>query len=286
MRCLDRALVRWRYRLAHRRPVRDVELTIEGTGARYLIALPAEPDRVLDELPAHGSLAGDDDLRMPYWATPWASGLALAAEVLRRATGLAGRRVAELGCGLGITATAAVDAGAQVLAIDCFGEALAYCRYNVARNTGRVPHTRLADWRVPAGRATLAAQGPFDLVLAADVLYEGEDIEPLLSLVPQLLRDGGECWLAEPGRVTSQRFIAAAHRAGWHASSWAASAAWPAGGVSPAQVVIHRYRFAAAGVDASRSPAPAGPDRHSRAPSPHRASGSARRCAPTARRRP
>src|SRR5581483_11381097 len=198
---LERTLARWRHRLMRRRPVRDVALALDGAGPRYLIALPAEPDRVLDELPSCRSPAGTqtDDLRMPYWATPWASGVALARAIWQHAAALAGRRVAELGCGLGVTATAAADAGARLLAIDCFREALAYCRYNVARHTARVPCTRLVDWRLPAGRATLAAEGPFDLLLAADVLYEAEDIAPLLELVPQLLPAGGELWLAEPG---------------------------------------------------------------------------------------
>ena len=41
---------------------------------------------------------------MPYWATPWASGLFLAETVLARPEALRGRRVLELGCGLGTTA--------------------------------------------------------------------------------------------------------------------------------------------------------------------------------------
>ena len=50
------------------------------------------------------------DLHMPYWATPWASGLFLAEVVLARPEALRGRRVLELGCGLGTTAVAAVEA--------------------------------------------------------------------------------------------------------------------------------------------------------------------------------
>lgn len=269
---LERTLARWRHRLMRRRPVRDVVLALDGAGPRYLIALPAEPDRVLDELPSRRPPAGTqtDDLRMPYWATPWASGVALARAIWQHAAALAGRRVAELGCGLGVTATAAADAGARLLAIDCFGEALAYCRYNVARNTARVPCTRLVDWRLPAGRATLAAEGPFDLLLAADVLYEAEDIVPLLELVPRLLPAGGELWLAEPGRATSRRFVAAARQAGWHASTQVMAAAWPDAGVDEVQVFLHRYRFDPAGrpgaIRAVTAPARDGAGRSSSTP--------------------
>src|SRR5262249_31218603 len=82
-------------------------------------------------------------------------------------------------------------------AAHCFAETLAYCRYNALRNAGRAPRTLLADWRTAAGRAVLERAGPFDLLLAADVLYEPEDIAPLLDLPPRLLAAGGAFWLAE-----------------------------------------------------------------------------------------
>ncbi|HYP47574.1 MAG TPA: hypothetical protein VEQ61_02950, partial [Thermoleophilaceae bacterium] len=42
---------------------------------------------------------------MPYWAELWASGVALADDVASRA--LRGKRVLELGCGLGLPSIAA-----------------------------------------------------------------------------------------------------------------------------------------------------------------------------------
>src|SRR5689334_21855731 len=81
---------------------------------------------------------------------------------------LFGRRARELGCGLGVTATAALQTGAALTVADCFAEALSYCRYNTLRNAGAEPRTALADWRTEVDRRRLVASGPFDLVLAAD----------------------------------------------------------------------------------------------------------------------
>ena len=53
---------------------------------------------------------------LPYWAELWASGVALAHDVARRA--LRGARVVELGCGLGLPSIAAALAGGRVLATD------------------------------------------------------------------------------------------------------------------------------------------------------------------------
>jgi 2-polyprenyl-3-methyl-5-hydroxy-6-metoxy-1,4-benzoquinol methylase len=160
---------------------------------------------------------------------------------LARRSEVAGAAALELGCGLGITAIAALQASSALTVIDCFAEALAYCRYNTLRNAGAEPRTLLADWRTEAGQRLLVAAGPFDLVLAADVLYEPDDVEPLLRLVPRLLHPDGRFWLAEPGRATSARFVAAAQERGWPAAPPIAfEREWP-GAAGFAQVTVHRY---------------------------------------------
>ena len=249
MTYVERRLATWRRRLERRRRLRDLELTIPGAARPYRIAAPADPDAVLDELAAaldggapgpDGPGAGGQEPHMPYWATPWASGLALAEAALERRGEVAGRRALELGCGLGTTATAVLEAGGRLVAADCFSESLAYCRYNALRNSGRVPQLLLADWRTAAGRQALLEAGPVDLLLAADVLYEPEDVAPLLDLVPRLLRPGAPFWLAEPGRATSARFVAAARAGGWPEQTVHLERDWP-GGAGYAGVTIHFY---------------------------------------------
>jgi predicted nicotinamide N-methyase len=208
-----RRLAQLRRRLIRRRRVRDLEIHVSGAARAYEIAVPADPDGVLDELAA-------PEPHMPYWATPWPSGLALAEVALARRGRLAGRRVLELGCGLGATATALVECGARVTGIDCFGEALAYTRYNVARNVGRTPGTLRLDWRTAEGAGWLAAQR-VDVVLAADVLYEPEDVAPLLALGEDVLRRG--CVAALPSGWPSR--VGRRAGASWKRRASAAGAA-------------------------------------------------------------
>src|SRR5918998_6245873 len=59
---------------------------------------------------------------VPYWSVIWRSGVALARELDGMALG--GRRVVELGCGLGLPSIAAARGGATVLATDACAEAL------------------------------------------------------------------------------------------------------------------------------------------------------------------
>jgi predicted nicotinamide N-methyase len=201
---------------------------------------------------------------MPYWGLLWPSGLALAEELLRTAAlGLsssarrgAGARTEragsaavrsegtflhalELGCGLGVTAVAALSVGLQLTAADCFPEALAFCRYNTQRNTDRTPMSLLVDWRTETGRAALALAAPYDLLLAADVLYEEPDIALLLELAPRLVGSGGHFWLAEPGRRVSLKFVEAALARGWRDTTTVYERLWPPQG-DYARVTIHQ----------------------------------------------
>ena len=52
-------------------------------------------------------------------------------------------------------------------------------------------------------------------MLAADVLYERRDVEPLLALVERVVAPGGELWLAEPGRPPAARFLESIRARGW-----------------------------------------------------------------------
>jgi predicted nicotinamide N-methyase len=124
--------------------------------------------------------------------------------------------------------------------VDCFPEALAFCRYNTRRNMGRMPVTWLVDWRTETGRGALALGAPYDLLLAADVLYEDPDVALLLELAPRLVGAGGRFWLAEPGRRASEKFVMEAQERGWQGTLTLDERLWPPDG-ERARVTIHRF---------------------------------------------
>jgi predicted nicotinamide N-methyase len=140
---------------------------------------------------------------VPYWSVLWRSGVALAHELPEAR--LAGLRVVELGCGLGLPSLVAARAGAAVLATDRDPEALELVERNANGNGIRV-ETACVDWDAAD---ELVSRGPFDLVLAADVLYERAAVAQLLTLLPRL---GDEVWLADPGRPAAGAFVEEARR--------------------------------------------------------------------------
>jgi predicted nicotinamide N-methyase len=129
---------------------------------------PESPEALIDEE------AFAEDEFLPYWAELWPAALALA-EALPDVRGL---RVVELGCGLGVPSLVAAARGADVTAVDWAEDAIVLLRQNAARN-GLTLRAERRDWREPWDER-------FDLVLAADVLYERRNVEPVLARLREL----------------------------------------------------------------------------------------------------
>jgi len=172
-----------------------IEDTFEVAGRRLRLRRPPDPEALLDEE------AFEHEEFLPYWAELWPSGLALAETVAARHP--RGARVLELGCGLGLPSLVAAGEGAEVLATDWSPDAIALLRANAAANELRL-EAEVVGWDEPAA---LTRRAPFDLVLAADVLYERRNGDRLLELLPEL---GPEVLLADPARPHTERFLAAA----------------------------------------------------------------------------
>jgi len=175
-----------------------VEDVVAIAGTDLVLLRPRDAEALLDED------AFEHEEFLPYWAELWPSALALARAIGPRA--LHGARTLELGCGLGLPSLAAALAGGRVLASDWSPEAVAMTARNAERN-GVAIDTLVCSWTAPE---PLLERGPYDLVLASDVLYEARNGEALLPLLPRLLAPRGEVWLADPGRPAAQRFLAAA----------------------------------------------------------------------------
>ena len=90
----------------------------------------------------------------PYWAFPWAGGMALARFILDRPESVAGRRVLDLGAGSGLVAIAAAKAGARhVIAAEIDRYAIAALGLNALANGAAVVIVTddLTDDPPPAG---------------------------------------------------------------------------------------------------------------------------------------
>ena len=139
------------------------------------------------------------DERLPYWADLWPSAQILANEVAIMR--LAGLKVLELGCGLGVVALGAAMAGAEVTATDYYDDALLFAWLNVEANSGKAIATRMVDWTDLPDNL-----GKFDVVLASDVLYEHRYAALVADVIARTLVKGGEAIIADPGRIALDEF--------------------------------------------------------------------------------
>ena len=175
----------------------------------FRILTVRDPNTLLDAV-TPDAFAVDE--RLPYWAELWTSALVLAEQCVSSSS-FGGKRVLDLGCGLGLTGIAAATAGAEVLFTDYEEDAVAFAAWNAQMNL--LPEAfarcsfRAADWRTPG------QFGACDIVLGADIVYERRNFEPILACLHATIGNTGEAWLAEPDRSMGYDFFTLARERGW-----------------------------------------------------------------------
>lgn len=185
------------------------EVTEEVGGHRYTLRALVDFERTVTRLCTHvledGGTARWFEELCPMFGVVWPSARALAEVVA--AEPVAGRRVLELGCGLGLPSLVAARAGAEVLATDQHPHAGALFDENAARN-GLLCRFASFDWRgaTPPG----VHDRSFDHVLASDVLYARDQPDLVAGAFARFLARRGTGWLADPGRPWLQEFADAA----------------------------------------------------------------------------
>ena len=182
---------------------------------------PAEPrtEIALERLGLSILLDADhvDPKARELWSHVWGSG-ALLGELLctaPMAALLRGRRSVELGAGIGVASLSGARLGLDATATDVSEAAVRTALRNAERNgVARNFAARRVDWRRPPAEL-LSPPRPFDLVLAADVLYISSQLEHVLNALEGLMDSGaGPALIMDPGRPSSEGFEAMARARG------------------------------------------------------------------------
>jgi methyltransferase-like protein 23 len=177
---------------------------VEIAGRTWVVETVDDQDALLE--------ASEGRAHFPFGMMLWESAIALSAVLGERPKIVADRTVLELGAGLGLCGVVAAALGGRVTQTDHDGDTLAACERTaflngvegIARATGD-----WHDWRVP---------GTFDVILGADIAYDGADHGALLDVLARAMAPGGTVLLADPGREQQGAFVARAEAAGWTVS--------------------------------------------------------------------
>jgi predicted nicotinamide N-methyase len=139
-------------------------------------------------------LAGQN-LPAPFWAYPWAAGVALARVVLDQRAEFVGKTVLDIGCGGGVAAMAAACAPARkVVANDVDPWALAVARIAAKRQRLYLDYL-LEDLTEHPRKVT-----GYDIVLCSDLAYERRTAPRQRALLERARVDGARVFVADAGR--------------------------------------------------------------------------------------
>jgi predicted nicotinamide N-methyase len=135
-----------------------------------------------------------DDAPPPYWAFPWAGGMALAHYLADHTHAVAGLRVLDLGSGSGLVAIAAMKAGAarvDAAEIDPFG--VAAISLNAAANGVAID---------VIARDIVGGPAPaVDVVTVGDLFYERALAERVTAFLDRCLAAGAAVLIGDPERA-------------------------------------------------------------------------------------
>ena len=177
----------------------------------------ADPDRILESLEQAAAGSAGRGSWQPYWAQAWDSARVVAERL--QGEDLRGRRILDLGCGLGLTGAVAAAQGGRVTLVDAAPPALLFARLNCWPWRSRVRVRRL-DWRcqrLPGQR--------FDWIVGSDILYDREDWAYLERFWREHFAPRGRLLLGEPGRGVGEPFPGWLERAGWRVTGTTPAAA-------------------------------------------------------------
>lgn len=146
----------------------------------------------------------------PYFGMLWPAAEALAQFLVDHPQMIQGKKVLELGCGLGVPSLVAAHLGAKVLATDYHPDVEGFLARNCRHSSVEVPYQRL-NWR--AAEAGLIGQ--FEVVMGSDVLYESKHAGEVAAGLIRFMAPGGKILLSDPGRNYVRAFLESMDAAGF-----------------------------------------------------------------------
>lgn len=176
--------------------VREIKCTIGGHDYRLRVLSDTQQ---FSDPDGHGARLGISSAQWSLFGQVWASGRLLAHAMHR--FDIDGKRILELGCGIGLASLVLQRRGADIVASDAHPLAEVFLAYNAALNELPALHFRQLRWNT-----ALPALGRFDAIVASDVLYERGNAESLSAVIESHALPGAEVVITDPGRGNSARF--------------------------------------------------------------------------------
>lgn len=161
----------------------------------------ADPDGVAER-------AGISSAQWSLFGQLWPSGRVLAEAMCD--FDIKGKRILEIGCGLGLASLVLRKREADITASDNHPLAETFLVQNAALNDLPKIAYRDLSWAIPDEEL-----GRFDLLIGSDILYERDHIKLLANVVARHAQPRAEVILTDPGRGNSAPFTRALAEQGY-----------------------------------------------------------------------
>jgi 2-polyprenyl-3-methyl-5-hydroxy-6-metoxy-1,4-benzoquinol methylase len=177
--------------------VKQQDVAITG-GADFIIRSLLDLEQFSDPLGA-AAVQGISSAAWPIFGLLWPSGRVLATAMMTHE--LHGKRVLEIGCGLGLASLVAHRRIADITATDCHPLAGEFLQKNLLLNG-------LPPMQYSPGNWThmQTGLGLFDLIVGSDVLYERDEIGTLAHFIERHAHARAEVLIVDPDRSNRAHF--------------------------------------------------------------------------------
>ncbi|MBL0164015.1 MAG: SAM-dependent methyltransferase [Xanthomonadales bacterium] len=180
---------------------RTRQLAVKLGGHDYQIRALSDLQQFADP---HGiaERVGISSAQWSLFGQVWPSGRVLAEAMC--VFDVAGKRILEIGCGLGLSSLVLQRREADITASDHHPLAESFLQHNARLNDLPKLAYRDLHWAIPD-----AGLGRFNLLIGSDILYERDHIELLATLLARHALDHAEIIFTDPGRGNSAPFTRA-----------------------------------------------------------------------------
>jgi predicted nicotinamide N-methyase len=123
---------------------------------------------------------------------------------------LAGRRVLEIGCGIGLASIVLHRMGADITASDYHPQVLPFLERNLSQNALPPIKFQTANWETDNPML-----GEFDLIIGSDILYEPAHVGTVSQFISRHSSADVDVMILDPGRENRPRFTRAMRALGY-----------------------------------------------------------------------
>jgi predicted nicotinamide N-methyase len=181
-------------------------------GVAGLMLRSLQDSRQFDDPAGAAQALGIGSALWPLFGLVWPSSVQLAAQLARQPV-LAGQRILEIGCGLGLASLVGHRLGANVTASDCHPLAGGFLAANLLLNTLGPMNYRHGHWGASAEQRRQARsqglailRGRYDHVVGSDLLYERDESGTLARFIDHHTLPSALVWIVDPDRSNRSAF--------------------------------------------------------------------------------